>query len=122
MSPLLGPYQYEPAENGLPPREARIVDLRGEPYPEDGHRIRVHIALTPFKEKPDLLVVLATLDGVEISSVNIIETIDDQMTLTMHIRTKTLENTYLLKAQVTYAETGIVDQKSIPIEASVKEE
>lgn len=122
MSPLLGPYQYQPAENGLPPEEVRILDLRAEPYPQDGRRIRVHLDLTPFEEKPDLQLALTTTSGVEVTSLTVIESIDDRMTFTMHIRTKILEDTYLLKAQVIYKDIGIVDQKSISLDTSVKED
>ncbi len=38
---------------GLPPAEVRFTELRIEPWP-DGRRLRVHVSLTPFQNKPDL--------------------------------------------------------------------
>lgn len=122
MSPLRGPYSYQPSENGLAPKDVRIVELRAELWPDDSRRVRVHLELTPFLEKPDVEVIIAQQDDSEVARINIIESIDDKMTFTMHIRSQTLEEVYKLKASVAYTDIGIVDQKSISFEAPVSAE
>ena len=122
MSPLRGPYSYQPAEEGLPPQDVRIVELSAEPWHDSSHRVRVTLELTPFLQKPDIEVVLARQDNVKVASVNIVESIDPRMTFTMHIRSETLDDTYLLQAKVTYPDIGMVDQKTVSFETSVKED
>lgn len=116
-----GPYSYQPPEDGLAPKEVRITDLRAEPWPDNSRRVRVQLDLTPFLERPDIEVVLSEPENVQIGSISIIESIDAKMTFTMHIRSEPLKDTYYLKASVTYADIGIVDQKSISFAAPVEE-
>lgn len=120
MPLVAGPYSYQPPEDGLPPKEVRILGLRAEPWPDDSHRVRVHLDLTPFLERPDIEVVLSEPDDVEIGSISIIESIDAKMTFTMHIRGESLKDTYILKASVAYTDIGTVDQKSISFAASLQ--
>ena len=35
-------------------KEVRIIELRAEPWPEDGRRVRIHLEVTPFLERPNL--------------------------------------------------------------------
>jgi hypothetical protein len=95
-----------------PPLEVRITELRIEPWP-DGRRIRVHLTLTPFLEDPSLEVILADDLGEEIARADIIETAENRIVFTLHIRNRSLSNVYLLTANLTYPETGNVDTRSI---------
>lgn len=122
MSPLRGDFAYQPAEEGLPPQDVRIVELSAEPWHDSSHRVRVTLELTPFLQKPDIEVILASQDNVPVASINIVESIDPRMTFTMHIRSDALEDVYLLQAKVTYADQGTVDEKTISFETSVKED
>ena len=122
MSPLRGLYSYHPLEEGLPPQDVRIVLLSAEPWPDHSHRVRVSLELTPFLQKPDLEVILARQDHEQVASVNIVESIGPKVTFTMHIRSETLAGFYLLQATVTYADIGIVDQKTISFEVPAKED
>lgn len=104
---------YQPFEDGLPPNEMRITELRGEPWPDHSQRVRIHLEITPFLERPNLLVIITSSDGEEISSAHIIETIETRMTFTLHLRGEVVYGPYHLKAKILYSEVGMVDEKSV---------
>jgi hypothetical protein len=99
-------------EDAKPPIEVRFTELRVEPWP-DGQRIRVHLTLTSFQENPSLDVILADDHGEEIARADIIETAENRMVFTMHIRKRSANDSYLLTANITYPEAGTVDTRSI---------
>ena len=113
---MLRPHEFQPPEDGLPPEEVRVLSLRAEPWPDGGRRVRVHLEITPFKERPNLEVSIADINGVEVSSINIIESIDTRMTFTMHIRSKEVSGKYTLSASLAYDNLGKVDEKSVSFE------
>ncbi len=104
---------YQPPEDGLPPEQVCVIELRTEPWPDQTRRVRVVLEITPFLERPSLQVVITRPDGAEVSGIHIIETIEARMTFTMHIRDDQGQGPYQLKAIVLYPETGTVDEKSI---------
>ncbi len=113
---MLQPNFYQLPEDGLPPQEVRIIDLRPEPWPDQGRRVRVHLSLTPFRERPDIHVKIADPAGEEVSSISIIESIEAKMAFTMHIRSPEVKGQYLLTASLVYPEIGQVDQKQVSFE------
>lgn len=119
---MLRPHSYQPPENGLPPQEVRIVSLRAEPWPENASRVRIHLDLTPFKERPNLEVSITDAGAQEVASITIIESIEDRMTFTMHLRGEAVRGPYQLSANVFYPEIGTVDQKSVPFETDEETE
>lgn len=106
---------YQPPENGLPPQEVRILELRGEPWPEDGRRVRIHIEMTPFLERPNIEVNISDKDGKEVSSIDIIESIEFRMTFTMHIRSSEAQGPFTLSAALKYPELGVIDQSNVQL-------
>lgn len=104
---------YQPPEDGLPPKEVRILELRGEPWSEDERRVRIHLEMTPFLERPNIEVTITDMDGKEVSSIDIIESIESRMTFTMHIRADNVKGPYTLSANLAYPDIGIVDQNSV---------
>jgi hypothetical protein len=75
-----------PSDRMPQPREnIRIEALEIQPYP-DRFRVRVHIRVTPFLERPNLLLVAHNQDDVIVSELNIIETMHHDMEFTLHIR------------------------------------
>lgn len=111
----------QPPEDGLPPQEVRITELKAEPWPEDGRRVRIHLETKPFLERPNIEVTIADNEEEEVASINIIESIDARMTFTMHIRGKeTVEGVYKLNARLFYPEIGDVDQKQVLFEIQEK--
>jgi len=119
---MLRPHSYQPPEDGLPPNEVRFIELHTEPWPEDASRVRVHLEVTPFLERPNLEVLITDASSQEVSSINIIESIDTRMAFTMHLRGKEGNGPYTLKAAVVYPDIGTVDQKSITFETEQKNE
>jgi len=101
-----------PPEDGLPPAEVRITSLKVEPWP-DGRRLRVLVNLTPFLERPSLNAAIQDAQGDEVSSAVIVETMDNQMVFTMHIRAEDARGNYTLTLSVTYPEIEEVDRRSI---------
>ncbi len=99
-------------EEAKSPQDVRFIELRVEPWP-DGRRIRVHLTLTPFQENPSLDVVLADDLGEEIARADIIETAENRIVFTLHIRHQSISSHYQLTANITYPEIGTVDTKSI---------
>jgi hypothetical protein len=99
-------------EDAKPPLEVRLTELRVEPWP-DGQRLRVHLTMTSFQENPSLDVVLADDLGEEIARADIIETAENRIVFTLHIRHPSLSGNYQLTANINYPENGTVDTKSI---------
>ena len=101
-----------PAGDGLPPAEVRFTELRVEPWP-DGQRLKVHVSLTPFQQKPDLEATIFNEAGQEVSHASIIESAEQRFVFTMHIRSQTVSGTYTLTASLSYQELGTIDEKSL---------
>jgi hypothetical protein len=68
-----------------PKDQIRIEHLRALPYP-DRFRVFIEIHVTPFRERPNLLLVLRNLEGKLIAELNVIETMHSEMEFTMHVR------------------------------------
>ena len=110
----------QPPEDGLPPQEVRIQELRAEPWPGEDRRVKIHLRLTPFLEKPDIHVVIEDSSQNEVASVDIIESFEDQMTFTMHIRGDDNSREYTLIASLNYPEVGTVAQNRVVFEIPEK--
>ena len=119
---MLQPHSYQPPEDGLPPDEVRILGLSAEPWPENDRRVRIQLETTPFLERPNFEITIIDASGEVVSNIHIIESIDDKMTFTMHIRSANIGGAYTLTATVAYPEIGAVDQKSIAFETQEKKE
>ena len=68
-----------------PKDEIRIEELVITPYP-DRFRIHLHIQVTPFQERPNLLLVAHDENDRIVSELNVIETMHYDMEFTMHLR------------------------------------
>lgn len=97
-----------------PADEIRIEQIDITPYP-DRFRVRIHIRVTPFLERPNLLLVARNKDNVIVSELNIIETMHADMEFTLHIRNvKEPAGEYTLTADLFYqTRTPPQDQKSL---------
>lgn len=69
-----------------PKGEVRIESLRATPYP-DRRRVFVEIEVTPFQERPNLILVARDESDEVVGELNIIETMHAKMEFTLHIRT-----------------------------------
>jgi hypothetical protein len=68
-----------------PREEVRIEELEVIPYP-DRFRIYIHIKVTPFQERPNLLLIAHNDQDKIVSELDIIETMHHDMEFTMHLR------------------------------------
>ena len=92
------------SEVPLPPNEVRVRDFRVEPYP-DGKRVRVFLELTPFQKRPSGELIITDLLGNQVATANIIETIDPQMELTMHLRTPDPQGEFTARVLIFYTDS-----------------
>jgi hypothetical protein len=106
---------YQPAQDGLPPQEVHFIELKTEPWPGQPVRVRVHLEITPFLERPNIHAVIARDDRAEISSIHIIETIETRMVFTMHLRGEAGDGPLTLTAKLYYPDTGTVDEKTVTV-------
>lgn len=68
-----------------PKRRVKIEDFRAEVYP-DRFRVKVSLKLTPFQERPNLLITARRDDGLLVSDLDVIATMHYDNEYTMHIR------------------------------------
>jgi hypothetical protein len=65
--------------------EIRIEQLEITPYP-DRFRIHIHLVVTPFLERPNLLLVAHNENDRVVSELSVIETMHNDMEFTLHLR------------------------------------
>jgi hypothetical protein len=85
-----------------PRDKVKIETLALTPYP-DRIRVHIHIIVTPFQERPNLLLVAHDEHDQIISELNVIETMHHDMEFTMHLRNvQDNAGTYTLTADLFY--------------------
>lgn len=68
-----------------PRRKVRIEAFRATPY-SDRFRVKASIKLTPFQERPNLVLTARRSDGLQVSDLDVIATMHYDNEFTMHIR------------------------------------
>src|SRR5689334_19176428 len=92
----------DPNKVPKPKSAVRIEELQAEPYP-DGFRVKVTVRLTPFQERPNMLLVLKQADGTLINELSIIETMHYDSDYVIHIKRKSNPaGDYVLEAELFY--------------------
>jgi hypothetical protein len=81
--------------------EVRINQLGVFVYP-DGRRLAVGFDITPFIERPSIEVNLYNSRGEPAGSLIVIETLETNFTLTMHLRDHSPTDLYTLEAEIYY--------------------
>lgn len=76
----------DPNQVPQPKHKIQIIGLEAIPYP-DRRRVWIEVKVTPFQERPNLLLVLKNADGFIINELSVIETMHASMEFTIHIRT-----------------------------------
>lgn len=89
-------------EGPKPRKEVRIKQLGLYLY-EDRRRVQVGFALTPFAERPSLQVVITNPQGQEASSLHVIETVETNFSLTLHLRDREPADIYTVTVTLYYA-------------------
>ena len=87
----------------LPPDEVRIRALRVDPLP-NGRLVRVYLEVDPFQIRPNADLTISDDEGREVASTSIIESMDRNIEIRMHVRGAVREREYSLKAILFYAE------------------
>jgi hypothetical protein len=98
---------YDNLEGGAKSRkDVRLKELGLHVY-EDGRRVAIGFNLTPFLERPSLLVRVTNANGDEAASLNVIEAMEPNFNLTLHLRDGDNIDPYLVEASVYYvSESG----------------
>ena len=81
--------------------DVRLRDLRWELSPEK-RRIALELELTPFIERPSIEIYIANGRGEKAGSLTIIETLDYQLSVVVHLRDKEPTDPYTIHAAVYY--------------------
>ena len=68
-----------------PRHKVRIESISVSPYP-DGFRIKTALKLTPFQERPNLIITARAADGRLVSDLDVIATMHFDNEFTMHLR------------------------------------
>ena len=68
-----------------PRRKVKIESIGVDPY-ADRFRVKVNLKLTPFQERPNLVITARRSDGLQVSDLDIIATMHFDNEFTMHIR------------------------------------
>ena len=94
--------------------DVRLKQLGLYVYP-DGRRVAVGFDLTPFRERPSIEVRVVNERGEAAGWLNVIETLEANFSLTMHLRDKEPTDRYEVTAVVYYAtpETERMDVHSL---------
>lgn len=92
----------DPLETPKSREDVRLNELGLYVYP-DGRRVAVGFNLTPFLEKPCIEVRVVNERGEPAGWLNVIETIETNFSLTMHLRDKEPTQRYEVTAVVYYA-------------------
>lgn len=95
-------FYEDPLESPRPREEVRIRRLGLFVY-EDRRRVAVGFNLTPFEERPSIEVAVRNANGHPAGSMQIVDAMETNFTLTMHLRDKEPTDSYTLQATLYYA-------------------
>jgi len=111
----------DPLQEPQPPEDVRLRQLGLYIYP-DKRRVAVGFELTRFRDRPSLEVTITNEKGEHAGSLNVIETLTPNFTLTMHLRDKEPMDTYHIQVTVYYAtpetEREDVDTRTVTFEVT----
>jgi hypothetical protein len=113
----MGFFQIDPNVERMLPADTRLLNVRAELY-SNGKRLKVGLDLTPFQQKPYLDLVLTDSSGEIITTTSIIEPVNWNLELNLHIRkSSTSDNgVYKLTVVISYPDLGDVDRRDLTIE------
>lgn len=96
------PRFFLPDNPNLKPRdEVRIERLEATPSP-DGRRVKVQIAVTPFREQPNFEIALYDTAQRNVGGTTVIAAMYFQLELTLHLRGIPAPGEYMLRADLYY--------------------
>jgi hypothetical protein len=113
----MGFFQIDPNVERMLPADTRLLNVRAELY-SDGKRLKVGLDLTPFQQKPYLDLVFTNSSGEIITTTSIIEPVNWNLELNLHIRKSSASDNgvYKLMVVISYPDLGDVDRRDLTIE------
>ena len=93
---------YDDLDGGARSREEVRFNELGLYVYEDGRRVAIGFNLTPFLERPSILVRVTNANDEEAASLSVIEAMEPNFNLTVHLRDGGSLNPYRLEAFVYY--------------------
>ena len=101
----------DPLEGPRAREDVRLNRLGLYVHPDGGRRIAVGFDITPFRERPSIEVVARNARGEPAGTLTVIESLDTNFHLTMHLRDRQPTDQYTITATIYYAtpETGRMD-------------
>lgn len=107
---------YDDPVRGPKPRDEMRFNQIGIFVHEDGRRIGIGFDITPFMERPSINILVTTEMGEEAASISVIEVVETNFNLTLHLRDNEIARRYILEAVLYYNSPGsdkkIVDRIS----------
>jgi hypothetical protein len=89
-------------DNLRPRDEVRIENLAATPYP-DGRRVQVEVMITPFRERPNLDIVIISSAGQPVAMISAIAIMQFRITFNLHLRgVDQTAGDYTVRAQLYY--------------------
>jgi hypothetical protein len=105
--PLLGSDEIP-----LPPDQIRFRSVRISPYP-DRTRVRLNLQITPFVERPNIEISIVDSEGQETASAQVIENLEQALTLTMHLHPTEADGPYTARLALGYPDKDPVDRAEV---------
>ena len=93
---------YDDLEGGPRSREEVRLNELGLFVYEDRRRVAVGFNLTPFLERPSILVRVTSAGGEEVATLSVIEAMQPNFNLTLHLRDDGAGDPYQLEAIIYY--------------------
>jgi hypothetical protein len=93
---------YDDPVRGPKPRDEMRFNQIGIYVHEDGRRISVGFDITPFMERPSINILVTNEMGEEAASTSIIEVVETNFNLTLHLRDNEIAGKYKLEAVLYY--------------------
>lgn len=72
-------------DNLVPRDQVRITRLEASPYP-DGHRVKVELDVTPFRERPNFEISMRDKAGKLIAGTSVVASMQFKMEFVLHLR------------------------------------
>ncbi|MBT3241025.1 MAG: hypothetical protein HON98_01950 [Chloroflexi bacterium] len=91
----------DPDDVPVDPEKVKVRALSAELYP-DGRRVMINLEISPFKFKPNVEINIENQEGLQISSLSIVESMVHKMEFTVHLREKEPKGNYKIKAIIFY--------------------
>ena len=98
-----------PTDVPLPPEKMEIRELSAVPF-EDGRRVSVVFEITPFQQRPNLEITVFNQERRIVSSLSVVEAIENKMTFTLHLKEAKPSGIYQVAMELFYAELDKIDE------------